>query len=148
MEHNPYESPQAQGNESPQIQGNVWPWDIRATLVTCIYLFAMIFGVTKAIRPENAALALLLGVTIALSVTNWCVVDARTIGRPIVQSLHWIMFCTWPIAAPAYLIFSRKLRGLGIAIAHAVGLLITIGLAFHLTGYIAYGNIWLRQFHH
>ena len=77
-------------------------------------------------------------------VTWWCVVDSRMRGSPIVQSLHWIIFFTWPLAAPVYLIWSRKLRGLGWCLLHAIGLYGSCVLAYHLTGYLAYGDAWLR----
>jgi hypothetical protein len=85
-------------------------------------------------------LHLLLWVLPAWSATYWCVLDARKLGRPIVQSLHWIIFLTWPVAVPTYLVFSRRLRGLGIALVHGICLSIACGLAAQLTVHVICGN--------
>ena len=132
--------------ESPRVPGNGSRRDLRPVLVTCVYLLAVTMGAGQVTRPESGVLRLTLWAMFASAATYWCVVDARMIGRPIVQSLHWIMFYSWPVAVPIYLIYSRKLRGLGIAIVHVIGLSIVATLGLHLAGFVKYGNLWLAQF--
>ena len=146
MENNPYESPRTQPYGSPS-NLRISRLDRRTVLVTCLYLLVIISGVAQVTRPDNGALRLLLWALPAWSATYWCVIDSRAIGHPIVQSLHWIIFLTWPIAVPAYLVFSRRLRGLGIAVLHAVGLYIVFAMASLLAGYFTYGEPWLRRLH-
>lgn len=143
MEHNPYASPRAQGDVSHVRRGN-----LPTILVVCLYLLLALNGAVQVTRPESAALRLILSALTGSTATYWCVVDSRILGRPIVQSLHWIMFFTWPVAVPLYLVYSRKLRGLGIAVIHAIGLLIVTALATFLAGYITYGNLWLTRLRH
>jgi hypothetical protein len=76
--------------------------------VTCLYLLFILSAVAQVTRPESGRSVLLLWALTASTASYWCVVDSRTIGRPVVQSLHWIIFFTWPIAVPIYLVYSRK----------------------------------------
>ena len=144
MENNPYQPPRARGDVAG---GNprAGQWDRRNILVACLYLLIVISGVSRVTRPESGALTLVLWALTAWSATYWCVIDSRTMGRPIVQSLHWIIFFTWPIAAPVYLVSSRGLRGLGFAAMHAIALFIVLTLAYFLAGYVAYGDAWLSS---
>jgi hypothetical protein len=136
MQNNAYESSQVYSGGSRKT--------VRRILVTCLYLLVTVSGMVQAIRPQSVVIAL-LWVMFASTVTYWCVVDSRAAGRPILQSLHWIIFFTWPIAVPIYLIFSRKLRGLGIAFLHAICLLVVTNLAFHISGYLVYGELWFQN---
>jgi hypothetical protein len=140
MEHNPYESPQAHGDA-----GKVNRSSVRAVLVTCLYLLFAFSGVVQATRPGSAILSLIISLAIASTASYWCVVDSRNRGRPILHSLQAIILFTWPVAVPLYLAYSRGIRGLGIAVAHAIGLLITNGIATCLAEYVKYGNHWLTQ---
>jgi len=101
-------------------------------MVLCLYLLFAASGATQASPLRSSIAALLIHVMIACAATYWCVVDSRIMGRPIVQSIHWIMFFTWPISAPIYLIYSRGLRGLGFAMLHAIGLLVVFAICLLL----------------
>ncbi len=132
MQRNPYESPRAQSDVN-RVGGR----DVRVILVVCVYLLFALNGMVQATRPVSAGLGLLIWALTATMTSYWCVLDARRLNCPIVQSLHWIMFCAWSVAVPLYLVYSRRLRGLGIAIVHAVGLLIVLDLAFVFARHVA-----------
>ena len=78
---------------------------------------------------------LLMASTAAL----WTVLDARRHNRPIVHIGQLVVFFFWPIAVPLYLIWTRGFRGLGWAVLHAVGLFLTLYIAYVATGISAYG---------
>ena len=101
-------------------------------------------NVVVVLRPEAGVIRLLLHVAMCSIATYWCVVDSRMRGSPIVHSLHWIIFFTWPIAVPIYLVQSRGLRGLWLAVIHGIGLYAACLVTYHLTGYLVYGAEWME----
>ena len=86
--------------------------------------------------PTNGLLYLLLCAAIASAMTGWCVADSRILGRPLLPVLQMITFFTWPVAVPMYLMWSRRFRGLGLALLHAVGLTAICVIAFCLAMFI------------
>ena len=50
------------------------------------------------------------------------------------------------IGKMVFLIFTGRLRGLGFALLHAIGLFGVALLAFLLAGYLIYGNAWFGRF--
>lgn len=50
------------------------------------------------------------------------------------------------IGKMVFLIFTGRLRGLGFALLHAIGLFAVALLAFLLAGYLIYGNAWFGRF--
>jgi hypothetical protein len=119
---------------------------LRTIMVVCFYLLAVINGAIEASPPKVLAVDVLVALAAATVAAYGCVVDSRIVGRPVLQSLHWVLFVAWPVAVPIYLLYSRRLRGLGILVLHAIGLLLVATVAFHLTGYLAYGSAWFHQF--
>ncbi len=61
--------------------------------------------------------------------TSACVADAELLGRPLALSIQGFMFFTWPIAVPIYLIWSRRLLGLAIVLAHVFCLMFSLVIA-------------------
>ena len=92
--------------------------------ISCLYAFTGLWGIVQVVNPYNTALYLLFAVAIVFSATTWAVIDARRAGRPLLHIIQLLMFLTWPIALPAYLIWSRHLRGCCLALFHAVALTI------------------------
>ena len=48
-------------------------------------------------------------------------------------------FFTCPVAVPLYLIWSRRFRGLAIALLHAVGVTVIFTMTFIVTALLKYG---------
>ena len=139
---NPYRSPAsnaAAGSAAGRLERRH-----RFVLVLAMYLLAAGGNMIVVLRPEELLVRLLLPVAMCSIMTYWCVVDSRMRGSPIVHSLHWIIFFTWPIAVPIYLIRSRGLRGLGLALLHTIGLYAATMAAYLLTGYVRYGEEWFH----
>ncbi len=140
----PYRSPVSIATAG--CSASAWEKRERFALVLAMYLISVVGSVIGVFRPEESVIGVVPQVAICSIMTYWWVVDSRVRGFPIVQSLHWIILFTWPIAVPIYLIWSRKLRGLGLVFVHAIGLF-AVGLAaYHLTGYLAYGEAWSDAF--
>jgi hypothetical protein len=88
-----------------------------------LYLLFGLWGVAVAIHPDSTVLAVLFSLAISWTIAYWCVLDSRDRGHPIVFSLQWLLFLTWPVAAPYYLTWSRGPRGLLVAAVCAFALL-------------------------
>ena len=122
---------------------NVHEARLRRAAVMCFYALVAGWGVLHALCPDQAILWFLFSTGLATAATGWCVVDSRMIRRPVIHSLHWIIFFTWPVTVPIYLIRSRGLRGLVLALLLAFAGCLLCGASFAATGYLAYGPDWL-----
>jgi hypothetical protein len=88
---------------------------------------------------SNAHLAWLGSVILAALSTGWCVVDARQRGRPLLSVVQMIMFITWFVSVPMYLIVSRGWRGLAYTVIHGIGISLISSVGFAAALYCAYG---------
>jgi len=113
--------------------------DTHRMLLVGIYACAAFWGAVQVLS-SNTLVILLGSVLFALLVTGWCVVDARKLGKPMLPVVQMIMFFTWPIAVPIYLIWTRGFRGLGYTLLHAAGLYAVMAAAVVLTLYAFYGS--------
>jgi tetratricopeptide (TPR) repeat protein len=111
---------------------------LRTLIALNVYAAVAASALFQALRPGSVLLGALFTVAMASAATLWCVVDSGILGRPLVTSLHWIMFMTWPVAVPAYLVCFRKFRGFLLALGHGVGLLIVCGVLFAIPAWSAY----------
>src|SRR5271157_2809879 len=118
---------------------------LRRILGLSLYALAVVWGLVQFCYPIDQVLYLLFAATFAFTITYWCIVDGRIAGRPILHSFYWLIFFLWPLAVPIYLIWARRLRGLGFALLHAIGLYGVCFLAFHLAGCLIYGNAWFGR---
>ena len=67
-------------------------------------------------------------------------VDSRILGRPMLRVTHEMTCFTWPAAVPVYLVWSRRFRGLGIALLHGVGLTVIGVMAFIVATLLKFGT--------
>ena len=115
---------------------------LRHVLGFSLYCLAVVWSLIEVRYPISGVPYLLFAAAFAVTMTYWCIVDSRVAGRPILHSFYWLIFLLWPIAVPIYLIWARGLRGLGFALLHAIGLLGVSFIAYQVTGYLIYGNLW------
>jgi hypothetical protein len=114
------------------------PVELRRYIVIGIFALSALWGVVQSLS-ENALVTFLGTVLFAMLTTAWCVADSRRRGRPLLSIVQMIMFFTWFISVPIYLIASRGWRGVGYALVNAVGMTITMWIAAALTLFCAYG---------
>ena len=145
MEANAYESPRTPGNAEGTSGRSDHRKSVRFLLLLGFYLLAAIAGIMGTGQLRSGVVHFLFSIMAASVATYWCVLDARILGRPIVQSVHWIMFFTWPLAVPIYLIRSRGLRGLGMVVLHGIGFVVVAVVAYHTAGYLVYGALWFER---
>lgn len=94
-----------------------------------LYLIAVIWGVRNVYHDTPSALDLIVPLLIGLVVTLWCNADAKTMRKSLPLWAGFWLFLVWPIAFPAYLFWTRRWRGLGLAAAHGVGLFVVSTVA-------------------
>lgn len=82
-----------------------WAWLFAAHIV----MFAN--GVRDYADPAREMSFFVIGIALGFSILWACVIDSRLIQKPILPIVQMLMLATWPVAAPAYLIWSRGLRG-------------------------------------
>jgi len=118
---------------------------VRLILGLSIYLLTAGWGLCQLFHPESGVLYLAFALGFPLTTTYWCIVDGRILRRPVLYSFYWLIFFFWPIALPAYLVWSRKWRGFGLALVHAIGLYGVCFGAYNLAAYFVYGPIWFHR---
>jgi hypothetical protein len=113
--------------------------DLGWVLGAGLYVCAALQGISDVVSPDNGLLYLLVALAFASLTSQWCVIDSRRMGQPMLHIVQMITFCTWPVAVPIYLVSSRRLRGVGVAVLHGIGLLAVAWLSFLATVLALYG---------
>jgi hypothetical protein len=85
---------------------------LRLWLLVFMHLTAACMGLSAALSPEQKPRDLLMGMALAVTVVLACVADGRIVGARIARINQFIMLFTWPVAAPIYLLWTRKWKGL------------------------------------
>lgn len=127
------------------VSGNRWRRQRRNALV---YLYAvfLLMGVLRGLlwfsADEGASLRvqLLFAIAISLGFMWYCTADARLLGRPLLPIARVGIFILWPAGVPIYLLWVRRLKGLGLLLLHGISLLLTYAATFLVTAYLAYGE--------
>jgi hypothetical protein len=117
---------------------------VRASLVAAVYVLGGLWGLHAALTRDSASVQLGLSILFASTVALCCIADAKVVGKPMLISFQWLMFFTWPVSVPAYLVWTRRLRGLGLAVLHALLLAILSYATFLAACCLAYGPASVR----
>jgi hypothetical protein len=98
---------------SPRVQRGVY-------LVLAYFLSALL-GVRTALPLYGQPITdLLFALTVALTVTYLCIADSLVLHRPLIRTARWIMVFFWPVAAPIYVLWSRRAWGILVLLIHFV----------------------------
>ena len=93
------------------------------------------------LSPDFAArLDLLLAIPTCLCFMWLCTVDAKLVGKPLIQLAKLGIFLGWPVGVPIYLLWARGIRGLGLLLLHGFLLLLASICAMLAVGYILFGG--------
>jgi hypothetical protein len=117
---------------------------VRTLLLGSLYVLAFLGGVHAALTSQSGVVQLGLTALFASTLAMWCIADSKVVGKPMLISFQWLMFLIWPVSVPAYLMWTRRLRGLGLAMLHALLLLIVCNATFLAIGYLAHGPAFVR----
>jgi hypothetical protein len=92
----------------------------RTTFVVVIYLLSVLWG-AKSVFEMDPRIRLVFSLALSVFVTQFCIVDSQIRGKPLLRSFHWLIFFTWPISVPIYLIRSRGVKRLHWVVIAVVG---------------------------
>jgi hypothetical protein len=97
-----------------------------------------VFG---AIRLPDIAVSLAMSVVMV----QFCIVDSRCRGKPLLHSFYWIIFFSWPLSVPVYWLWTRGIRGIIWAALFAISLEAVYIAVLVATGYLVWGALWLQR---
>ena len=100
---------------------------------------SMVHGVLIE-EGEGGASGLLIGMGLGVAAALLCSVDSRIMGKRVVHAFLWLTIIVWPITGPGYLIWSRGLKGLKIAILLFVAMVASGLVSILITHWILYGD--------
>lgn len=125
----------------------------RQRRVALVYLYAvfLVSGVLAGLLWYSSdadailRLQLLYAIAVSLGFMWYCSADARLMGKPLLPLARIGIFILWPAGVPIYLLWVRRLRGLGHLLLH--GLLLAVIKVAAATGaaYLAYGERFLSE---
>ena len=61
---------------------------------------------------------------------KFCVVDSRFRGEPLLVSFYWIIFFTWPVSVPIYLLWSRGIKGIVWVVLYVISIVVLYIIVF------------------
>ena len=73
----------------------------------------------------------------------FCTLDAKLVGKPLLRLARVGIFLGWPVGVPVYLLWARRLSGLGVLLLHGFLLVLVLGGSMLATGYLVYGHTFL-----
>jgi len=82
---------------------------------------------------------LLVALLCSLGSMWFCTLDSRLLGKPIIQLAKLGIFLLWPVGVPAYLLWARRLRGLGLLLLHGCVVCLTVLATAIVTASLLYG---------
>lgn len=107
--------------------------------LTCLVLLLALASARTAIVAAGP-IDLLLNVVINCGVAWVCMFDARVLGKPLPALIPLVLFLTWPLSIPVYLIWSRGWRRGGVrSVAYAIVLVLLLGVPYAIAGYLVHG---------
>ena len=107
------------------------------------FAFISLTGVRGAVTPEPKPIDLVVHFGLSWSIAVLCLFDSRHVGKPVAHAFLWSCVIFWPFLAPPYLVWSRGLRGIGIALIFVFLAFVVLSVSFFTTGYALYGMEWL-----
>jgi hypothetical protein len=102
---------------------------LRMVLLGTVYCLAALWGIRVIVPSTVPVIEVIFALTIATVITLLCVADSKVLGKPLIHSVREIMFLTWPLAVPIYVVWSRRFWGLLILSLHVFLLFVTYYLA-------------------
>ncbi len=123
--------------------------------VVLIYLYSLfaLSGVhtalTRTLAQTDSGLRIAENTLVALALARqlgfmwFCTLDAKLVGKPLLRLARVGIFLGWPVGVPVYLLWARRLRGLGLLVLHGFVLILVAAVSMLATGYLVYGRTFL-----
>lgn len=110
------------------------------TLLAIILFLFGINGVRAAATSSTDGVNVLIRLGIQFGFAMLCLADSRVMQKRVTHAFAWLTFFLWPILVPGYLIWSRGLRGMWLALLLALLVILSTYLPFIVTCLVLYDN--------
>lgn len=135
----PEAEPQATPSEPPpRAAGKRKRFSTQFLLILSIYALVACGSAFSVFHYADPTIDYACAIAIAILATIWAINDARLRGKtfhPILRMLHLLLF---PLSLVIYLVCTRGIRGLGMAVLHAIALTVIANVAFYCVFYAVY----------
>ena len=110
----------------------------RRNLIAISFALQFAWGLRNAFNPANPEIVL-VAIAAGVVATQFCIVDSKIIGNPLPWSLSWLIFGTWTLAVPIYLIRTRGWKRLHRIVLWGILWILAAVIPFYAVEYILYG---------
>jgi len=110
----------------------------RKLIMISIYSMCVLFGI-DSVLVESTKVTIkdfLLILMFAILVTFFCVVDAKLRKKTIPDFSKWLIFFTWPISVPIYILWSRGKKKIISSILQILSFPVVVLVSAILTGIV------------
>ena len=105
----------------------------------------MVLAGVRAAITEPGRTDVLISLVLCSGMALVCVYDARRIARPLADATPLVLFFTWPVAIPIYLVWSRGWkRGILLGMVFVGSLALLWLVPFVVAGYAARGPAFFK----
>lgn len=105
----------------------------RRAIVRALLALTFAWGLRGSFQQQGYEV-LFFSVGLSVLATQFCMIDSKLVGKPLPWSMQWLVYFTWPLFVPIYLVWTRGWRKL-----HVVVLYIGVYLAAY---YIPAFGMW------
>ena len=77
-------------------------------------------------ESPNPVMIILVNIGLAITTTLLLITLSQLKNRPIIRSFHWIIYITWPVSFPVYLIKFYRWKGIGILMISTLAAFATV----------------------
>jgi predicted neutral ceramidase superfamily lipid hydrolase len=116
---------------------------LRNFIVIFIYFLFALWSVRNALFEGVQPVDIAISLALSAAMVKFCIVDSICRGGLLLNSFHWIIFFTWPVSVPIYLLWTRGIKGVLWAVLNIVMLIVVYSVVFVMTSYLAWGDSWL-----
>ncbi len=116
----------------------------RSFIVIYIYFLFALLSFRRALFGGIRLTDVPISLALSAAMVKFCVVDSRCRGEPLLHSFYWIIFFTWPVSVPIYLLCSRGIRGIVSVVLYVISLQVMHIIVFVVTSYLVWGE-WQPQ---
>jgi hypothetical protein len=107
---------------------------VRLACIVSLFLIATATGVHAAFADGPHPGAPLFSVAFTLVVVFAVAADSKLVGRQMPSIGHFFMLFVWPVMVPGYLVWTRRWKGLALAVGFASAL----WLVYYFTAVFCY----------
>lgn len=116
---------------------------LRNFIVIFIYFLFALWSVRTALFEGVQPVDIAISLALSAAMVKFCIVDSICRGGLLLNSFHWIIFFTWPVSVPIYLLWTRGIKGVLWAVLNIVMLIVVYSVVFVMTSYLVWGDSWL-----